>query len=235
MRCLELFAGTGSIGRAFERLGWDVVSLDIDPKCEPTHVADILSWDYRVYPRGHFHFVWGSPVCQHYSIARTTGGPRDLVSADRLVRRTLDIVDHFGCHYAFENPQSGLLKTREIVKGLPFFDTSYCRWGYPYRKTTRIWSSLALCLRRPCSPSDPCAAMVGKRHPMTAQQGRRGSDAGDINNRCSQRELYRIPDGLCDAIAEAANRALLETDAGTAQPHARADVQTTGRQTQDEL
>ena len=70
---------------------------------------------------------------------------------------------------------------------------------------------------------------------MTAQQGRRGSDAGDINNRCSQRELYRIPDGLCDAIAEAANRALLETDAGTAQPHERADVQTTGRQTQDEL
>ena len=222
MRCLELFAGTGSIGRAFERLGWDVVSLDIDPKCEPTHVADILSWDYRVYPRGHFHFVWGSPVCQHYSIARTTGGPRDLVSADRLVRRTLDIVDHFGCHYAFENPQSGLLKTREIVKGLPFFDTSYCRWGYPYRKTTRIWSSLALCLRRPCSPSDPCSAMVGKRHPMTAQQGRRGSDAGDIDNRLSQRELYRIPDGLCDAIAEAANLATQETDA--AQPHARADV-----------
>ena len=232
MRCLELFSGTGSIGRAFERLGWEVVSLDIDSKCEPTHVADIRDWDYSVYPRGHFDFVWASPVCTHYSVARTTGGPRDLLAADRLVRRTLEIVVyHFGCHWALENPQSGLLKTRRIVAGLPFFDTSYCRYGFEYRKKTRIWSSLALCLRRPCSPSDPCAAMVGKRHPMTAQQGRRGSDAGDRNNQCSQRKLYRIPDGLCDAIAGAANLAVEQSDEPTPGAPASAPM----RQTQDEL
>ena len=214
MRCLELFAGTGSIGRAFERLGWEVVSLDIDPKCSPTHVADIRDWDYRIYPRDHFDFIWASPVCTHYSIARTSGGPRDLISADRLVRRTLDIMDYFNCHWAFENPQSGLLKSREIVKGLPFFDTSYCRYDYQYRKTTRIWSSLALCLRRPCSPSDPCAAMVGKRHPKTAQQSRRGCDKNDTANTCSQRELYSIPPSLCDDIANAANVALTQRSHG---------------------
>ena len=106
--------------RAFERLGWTVVSLDIDTRCEPTHVADILSWDYRIYPRNHFDFVWASPLCQHYSIARTTGGPRDLLSADRLVRRAIEIMNYFECNWAFENPQSGLLKTREIVRVLPF-------------------------------------------------------------------------------------------------------------------
>ena len=224
MRCLELFSGTGSIGRAFERLGWAVVSLDIDPKCNPTHVADILSWDYRAYPSNHFSFIWASPVCTHYSVARTTGGPRDLLSADRLVRRTIELMNYYDCHWAFENPQSGLLKSRShLIGGLPFFDTSYCRYDdYQYRKTTRIWSSLALCLRRPCSPRDPCSAMVGKRHPKTAQQSRRGCDANDRNNRCSQRELYSIPPSLCDEIAEAANLATQETDA--AQPHARADV-----------
>ena len=214
MICLELFSGTGSIGRAFGRLGWTVVSLEFNPKFNPTHVADILSWDYRIYKRDHFDFVWASPMCCHYSIARTTGPPRDLLSADRLVERALLIMSYFGsgekaCHWAFENPQSGLLKTRDIVKGLPFFDTSYCRYDdYQYRKTTRIWSSLALCLRTPCSPSDPCAAMVGKRHPKTAQQSRRGCDPTDRNNTCSQRELYSIPPTLCDEIADAAQSAL---------------------------
>ena len=60
--------------------------------------------------------------------------------------------------------------------------------------------------------------MIGKRHPMTAQQGRRGSDPTDKANRCSQKQLYSIPQELCDAIAQVANRAFLETDASTAEP-----------------
>ena len=222
MRVLELFSGTGSIGRAFRALGWEVVSLDIDPACNPTHAVCILSFDFRAYPPSHFNFVWASPVCTHYSVARTTGGPRDLLSADRLVQRMLEIVEYFGGHFAFENPQSGLLKTRAVVSGIPFFDTSYCRYGFPYRKTTRIWSNLALCLRKPCSLRDPCSAMVGKRHPKTAQQGRRGSDTSDRNNSCPQRELYSIPPTLCDEIAEAANLATQERDAGPPNPRAPA-------------
>jgi hypothetical protein len=233
MKCLELFAGTGSIGRAFERLGWEVVSLDLDPKYNPTHVADILSWDHRLYPRGHFHFVWASPVCTHYSIARTTGGPRDLLSADRLVRRALDIVEYFGCPWAMENPQSGLLKTRDLVRGLPFFDTSYCRYGYGYRKTTRIWSNLALCLRTPCSTRDPCSAMVGNRHPKTAQQSRRGNDPTDHNNTCSRAQLYSIPDGLCDEIAGAANLAVEQSNVPAPSPGTPPPAPV--RQTQGEL
>ena len=175
-------------------------------------------------------------MCQHYSIARTTGGPRDLIRSDGLVRRTLEIISYFDCKWAFENPQSGLLKTRiHLIGGLPFFDTSYCRYGFPYRKTTRLWTNLALSMREPCTPRNPCSAMVGKRHPMTAQQGRRGSDAGDTKNSCSQLKLYRIPDGLCDEIANAANLAVLETDDGAAQPHARIDVQTPASFVPDEL
>jgi hypothetical protein len=228
MRCLELFCVTKSVGSAFERIGWEVVSLDIDPKCNPTHCHDIMSWDYRVYPSNFFNFVFASPVCQHYSIARTTGGPRDLVRSDGLVRRTLEIISYFvDCRWAFENPQSGLLKTRiHLIGGLPFFDTSYCRYGFPYRKTTRLWTNLALSLREPCTIRNPCSAVVNKRHPMTAQQGRRGSDAGDVKNSCSQRRLYTIPDELCDEIAAAANPAVLESDCSAVQPHARTDVQT---------
>ena len=49
MRLLELYSGTGSIGPAFERIGWDVVSLDIEAKFEPTHVVNIHDWDYKQY------------------------------------------------------------------------------------------------------------------------------------------------------------------------------------------
>jgi hypothetical protein len=213
-RVLELFSGTGSIGRAFEKLGWTVTSLDINPKFEPTHVADILLWDYHVYRHDHFDFVWASPVCQHYSVARTTGPPRDLLSADKLVGRALEIIAYFGCNWAMENPQTGLLKTREIVEGLPFFDTSYCRYNnYQYKKTTRIWSSLALCLRKPCSHKDPCTAMVGRRHPKTAQRSRRSSDPSDRDNNCSTKQLYSIPSELCDEIADAAESALTGNNA----------------------
>ena len=46
-RLLELFKGTGSVGRAFEALGWDVTSLDIDPKANATYTCDIADFDYR--------------------------------------------------------------------------------------------------------------------------------------------------------------------------------------------
>ena len=60
-RLLELFCGTKSIGRAFEAAGWEVVSLDIVSKFEPTILCDIRSWDYALFPPGHFDMVWASP------------------------------------------------------------------------------------------------------------------------------------------------------------------------------
>ena len=61
-RLLELFCGTKSVGRAFEAAGWEVVSLDIVSKFEPTILCDIRSWDYTTFPPGHFDMVWASPV-----------------------------------------------------------------------------------------------------------------------------------------------------------------------------
>ena len=51
-RLLELFCGTKSIGRAFEAAGWEVVSLDIVSKFEPTILCDIRSWDYTLEGQG---------------------------------------------------------------------------------------------------------------------------------------------------------------------------------------
>ena len=51
MKLLELFSGTGSVGRVAKEKGFEVISLDLknaDINC------DILQWDYKIYPSGYF-------------------------------------------------------------------------------------------------------------------------------------------------------------------------------------
>ena len=124
------------MGRAFEALGWEVTSLDVEG--EPTIKCDIMDWDYRSLPPEHFDAVWASPVCTEFSKALTRR-PRRLEEGDRLVRKTLEIIEHFKPRFwGLENPQTGLLKTRPYMKGQPFADVCYCHYGYPYRKRTRL-------------------------------------------------------------------------------------------------
>ena len=153
---------------------------------------------------GSFSFVWASPDCTQYSRARTTGGPRDLKGADALVRKTLEIISYYQCPFAFENPESGLLKDRDVVQGIPYVDTSYCLYGAPYRKNTRIWHSASLTdflvLKPKCSRSNPCTHLAQhNRHPKSAQ---RGPTKGRKDDVCTLDQLHSIPSRLCEHIAE---------------------------------
>ena len=128
-RLLDLFCGTKSVGRAFEAAGWEVVSLDIVSKFEPTILCDIRSWDYTTFPPGHFDMVWASPVCTEYS--RLTTRPRRLLEGDALVLSALEIIAHFDpLMWVIENPATGLL------------NVTYCKYGTPYRKQTRLWTNM---------------------------------------------------------------------------------------------
>jgi site-specific DNA-cytosine methylase len=201
MRLLELFAGTGCIGKAFREAGWEVVSLDIDPKSGADIVSDILAWDYRSYDKGHFDAVWASPVCTMYSVARTTAKtPRDLLWADSLVRRTLEIIEYFEpIVWGFENPASGLLKHRDVVAGLHCKDVSYCMYGFKYRKYTRIWTNSEKWNPRPkCSTLTPCPIIKEGKRPQSAQRGTcRGKGKGDV---CTLSQLYSMPPKLCQEL-----------------------------------
>lgn len=72
MKVLELFAGTRSIGKAFEARGHEVFSVEWDKNFENINLyKDILTLtaDEVIKKFGRPDVVWASPDCSSYSIA----------------------------------------------------------------------------------------------------------------------------------------------------------------------
>ena len=88
MRLLDLFTGTGSVRVVAEALGYEVTSLDIDPRCNPDVVADITLFDYTVWSHGEFDIVWASPPCETFSCARKCNIGR-MVKGEMMTQETL--------------------------------------------------------------------------------------------------------------------------------------------------
>jgi len=140
---LELFSGTGSMGGAFREKGWEVISVDIDPETSATMHMDVRDLTADMIPQPDL--IWASPVCQHYSRARTRANtPHDLEWADSLVQAVLNLAEELHCPCMFENPETGLLKSRAIVQGIPYRVVDYCKYAdyrssHTARKRTAIW------------------------------------------------------------------------------------------------
>jgi hypothetical protein len=200
---LELFSGTGSVGRAFRQQGeWEVISVDINPDTIASIHADVR--DLTPEMVGNVDLIWASPVCTEYSRARTTAKtPRNLVWADSLVQAVLDLARELRCPAMFENPESGLLRHRPIVAGIPYRVIDYCKYHdqratHRARKRTAIW-----CIDVDWQPSrqlckHDCGFCTEGRHNETAQRGpgRPGQPRHTLE------ELYAMPPILCEEIAE---------------------------------
>jgi len=185
---LELFAGTKSVSRAVSDKYDSVVSVDILNKFKPTHVSDIMTWDYKKYAPNHFRTIWASPPCTQYSKAKSRG-VRDIVGANAIVQRTLDIISYFKPDTWFiENPQTGKLKDQPMMQNLPYYDVDYCRYGKLYRKRTRIWTNLVGFQPRLCRGKGKCTAMEGGHHILSV-----GCGAPEYGPGMSLHDKYSIP------------------------------------------
>ena len=179
MNVLELFSGTGSIGKVCEKLGWNPISVDLE--LPATHECDIMEFDYKQYPKDYFSIVWASPPCTYYSSLQNCWLGRKKkdgilvtreiieekrIESDKLILKTLEIIDYFKPEVWFmENPQRGQLKDRDVVKDIPFYDVSYCMysdWGY--EKRTRIWTNKKDWNNLICDKSGACGNMIQSHH-----------------------------------------------------------------------
>ena len=196
MNVLELFSGTKSVGKCCNELGYNVISVDIERKSNPTHLCNILNFDYKQYDKNHFDIIWSSPPCTDYSALNRALPNKicNLDEADKLVKKSFEIINYFNPHWWFlENPQTGTLKDREIMINIPFYDVDYCRysdWGY--KKKTRIWTNKEDWDNKLCNKK--CGNMIGNLHKNNLGNTERKKKSGGKSFTLQDR--YRIPPDL---------------------------------------
>ena len=199
---LELFSGTGSIGRVFRDAGWTVTSVDISPHFRPDICCDVLDLTPEMVG-AEPDVIWASPPCTHYSRARTTAKtPRDLEGSDRIVNKVLEIISWYpGVFYFIENPM-GMMRNRPMMIDIPRRTVDYCMYAdhrFPryYRKRTDIWTNTdwypwrPLCNRR-CQGCDGSG-----RHVYYAQRIPKNGAGGNTLH-----DLYAIPPALPEEFVE---------------------------------
>ena len=219
VRCLELFCGTKSISKVCESRGWDVTTVDLLKKFNPTICCDIMEFDYESL--GAFDYLHAGIPCTTYSIASCKRNPE---VGNKLALQTLKILAHLlsknpNMLWSFENPYSSLLKKQPFMSSLPYKVCDYCQYGtrdednMGYRKRTIIfcnfeWNSLK------CPGRGECTQMIGNHHLEVAQHGiQTGTPPGIQKRNFSQTQLYRMPPKLCVAMVDGVKLYLDELNA----------------------
>lgn len=205
LRVIELFAGTRSISKAFEKAGHETYSVEWDRSFEDItlyeDVNNLTAEKVIEMCGGVPDVVWASPDCTSYSVAaishhriRESDGnlaPKSDYAkfCDRTNMHVLELIRELNPRYWFiENPRGGLRKMR-FMQNLPRYTLSYCQYGDTRMKPTDLWTNHPNPKFKPaCKNGDKCHEPA-PRGSRTGTQGLKGA-----------RERSRIPEKLCEHI-----------------------------------
>ena len=206
MKILELFAGTRSIGKAFEARGHEVFSVEWDKRFDHIDLyADILNVtaEQIIGIFGKPDVIWASPDCTSYSVAaiskhrrKEANGNLTPVSeyakfCDTVNAHVVELIKELEPRFWFiENPVGGLRKM-DFMQDLPRHTVTYCQYGERRQKPTDIWTNHPCPnFKPPCKRGMPC-------HDAAPRGSQTGTQA--LKNAI---EKARIPVMLCEHIVD---------------------------------
>jgi site-specific DNA-cytosine methylase len=201
MKVLELFCGTKSIGKEFEKRGHEVFSIDIDPRFDPSLCIDILEVNAQMIldEFGQPDIVWASVPCTHFSVLslrhhwdKDTRLPK-TEKCERSVlvlNHTVDLIEKLNPKYFYiENPV-GMMRKLPAVQPFIRHTIGYCSYGDNRQKPTDIFTNNKnIVFKKKCKRGSPC-------HVSAPRGSRTGTQA-------MKNAIVRaiIPPQLCEFIA----------------------------------
>lgn len=225
MKVLELFAGTRSIGKAFEARGHEVFSVEWDKNFENIdYYGDVgkLTAQEIIEKFGKPDVIWASPDCTTFSVMAISkhrrknpvSGNLDPISeyarfCDQVDKHVLELIRELKpTFYFIENPRGGMRKM-EWMQGIPRYTVTYCQYGEKRMKPTDIWTNHPNPqFKPPCKNGDTCHDRAPRSSTL-----RKLKEAGiDIPVGGTQyamsksEERSKIPPALCEHIVDICER-----------------------------
>lgn len=206
LRVLELFAGTRSISKAFEKRKHQTYSIEWNKDFENISlyqdINKVTAEDIIKLCNGVPDVIWASPDCTTYSIAGIShhrkknpdSGNLDPISeyakfCDKTNKYVLNLINQLKPKIFFiENPRGGLRKM-DFMKDLKRYTVTYCQYGDKRMKPTDIWTNHPNPNFKPmCHNGDDCHEKA-PRGSKSGTQGLKGA-----------KERSVIPEQLCEHI-----------------------------------
>ena len=206
MKVLELFAGSRSVGKAAESLGYNVFSSDINKFDGIDYAVDILEFDYSKVPFTP-DIIWASPPCTYFSVASIgkhwnkdhTPKTEQAKLGVKIVEATLSIIEAFLNEnqylvFYIENPR-GKLRKLEVVRDFDRATVWYCQYGDKRAKPTDIWTNNLYnpFQKKGWNPRPECFNGNQNCHHERAPRGSRTGTQGIKGNY----NRSKIPNDLC--------------------------------------
>lgn len=182
---LELFSGLECISNAFRKHGHNCFTIDWDMRFQSSLHADISKLTIDDLPKEFRSpdVVFLGTDCTTYSVSAISkhrrknfaNGNLDPISdkarfADDMNRHCKELLKILNPKVQiWENPV-GALRKMDFMQDLICNTTTYCQYGFTYRKGTDFFSNINLHLKPPCKNGSPCH----EKAPRGARTGLQG-------------------------------------------------------------